>query len=107
MKRGTITFSQKVVKAYDLRAKKPVQGTITMSAPNAPFELNITHVGKLAVIGKDDPLVFAVDVVVNALNKHLSTLQSDAPLNAPSSIADWALSDRVWGVMDGMAEDLY
>jgi hypothetical protein len=103
----SISLSQKIVKAYDLNKRKPVQGSITMSVKNPPFELDVRRVGSLKVVGKDDPLTFAIDVIVNALNDHLSALNANEPLNAPSSIAGWALEDRVRGVADGMAEDLY
>jgi hypothetical protein len=60
----------------------------------------------LAIVGKIDPLVFATDLVVNALSDHLNSLKPDQRLNAPSSIAGWILQDRVYGVLDGALEDI-
>jgi hypothetical protein len=68
--------------------------------------LDAKHLGDLVVLGKDDPLVFVADVVVNALHRHLSALPADAPLNAPSSINGWHLGDRVYGVLDNAIEDI-
>jgi hypothetical protein len=94
------------VKVFDLNARKPIEGMITFMVPNPPFEVDVKHVGQLVVVGKDDPLVFAADVVVNALNDHLSSpLLNDAPLNAPLSIKNWPLEDRVWGARNDAFED--
>ena len=84
-----------------------MQGKIKFSVPNPPFELDVRHLARLDIVGKVDPLVFATDAVVNALNDHLTSLPADRPLNAPSSVAGWGLQDRLYGVMDGAAEDLY
>lgn len=102
----SISFAQTTVKAFNLNTRKPVTGTITVSVPNSPFELDVKHVGDLVVVGKDDPLVFATDVVVNALNDHLVSLVDAAPLNAPSSVKNWTLEDRVWGTRDDAIEDI-
>ena len=95
-----------MIKAFDLNARKQVQGKITFTVPNPPFELDAKHLGALDILGKVDPLVFATDTVVNALNDHLSSLAPDQRLNAPSSIAGWVLEDRVYGVMDDALEDI-
>ena len=101
-----VSSSQTIIKAFDLKAQKKVQGTITIAVQNPPFELDTKHLGSLDIIGKIDPLVFATDAVVNALNDHLSSLMHDQRLNAPSSIADWVLQDRVYGVLDDALEDI-
>ena len=103
----SISSSETVVKAFNRNTGQRVEGKIRFSVPNPPFELNTQHLGGVGIAGKDDPLVFATDVVVNALADHLMSLPSDRPLNAPSSIAAWNLRDGVWGVADGMAEDQY
>jgi len=103
----SISSSRTIVKAFDINTRQQVQGKISVSVPNPPFELDAQHLGRVEIVGKDDPLVFATDIVVNALADHLASLPSDAPLNAPSSIAGWVLGDRVWGVAVGMAEDQY
>jgi hypothetical protein len=102
----SISSSQKVIKAFDLNDRRQVEGTISFTVPNPPFELDTKHLGALGILGKVDPLVFATDTVVNALNDHLSSLAPDQRLNAPSSIAGWALQDRVYGVMDDALEDI-
>jgi hypothetical protein len=101
----SISYQQTTVKAFDLTARKPAPIKIIFGVKNPPFPLDVTHLGQLMVVGKDDPLVFAADVVANALNNHLSDIPSDAPLNAPSSIEGWILRDRVWGARDGAIEE--
>jgi len=102
----SISSSQRVIKAFDLNARKQVQGKIAFTVSNPPFELDAKHLGALDILGKVDPLVFATDTVVNALKDHLSSLVAHQLLNAPSSIAGWVLRDRVWGVMDGSLDDI-
>jgi hypothetical protein len=101
----SISYQQTTVKAFDLTAHKSIERKITFGVRNPPFPLDVAHLGQLIVVGKDDPLVFAADVVANALNNHLSDLKPEAPLNAPSSIEGWILSDRVWGARDGAIEE--
>jgi len=69
-------------------------------------ELNATHLGKLRVLGKTDPLVFVADVVANSLHDHLLQLPPGAPLNAPSSVASWELGNQVYGNRDDAFEDV-
>jgi hypothetical protein len=101
----SISFSQTVLKAFDLTARQPLQKTITFKVNDPPFPINATHLGVLNVVGKDDPLVFATDAVVNALNDHLLSLSAAAPLSAHSSIQNWTLRDRVWGQRDDAIEE--
>jgi hypothetical protein len=97
------------VKGFDSEARKVVHGNIRIEIKDAlgrPMsDLDSKHIGTLVVFGKDDPLVFAADVVVNALHHHLSNLPSDAPLNHPLSIVDWELGGCVYGVRDDAIED--
>lgn len=72
----------------------------------APFPLDVEHVAKPEVIGKDDPCIFLADILTNYLHHHLSQLPQDTPLNAPNSIDGWLLQERVWGVMDGCIRDI-
>jgi hypothetical protein len=102
----SLSSSVTTVKAYDLITKKPVQKALTVTV-SAPFELDVKHIGKLAVVGKDDPLVFAADVIANSLNEHLLSLSNTSPLNAPSSIKGWAFEARVIGVLEDALEDLF
>ncbi len=98
-----------VTSGWDRDAGKKVYGmirtSITDTAGNSLDWLGAKHLGDLVVLGKDDALVFAADVVVNALHHHLRSLPSDAPLNHPSSVAGWTLGDRVYGVRDDALED--
>lgn len=91
-----ISSSQRVVHGWDSQAQQKVAGVITMSAESG-FPLDTRHLGNIDVVGKNDPLVFAVDVVVNSLWRHLKTLPPNAPLNDGASVDRWALGDRVWG----------
>lgn len=101
-----ISGSAHDVKGWDMAAKKPVFRKITMAVFGHDFELDVTNIGSIGVAGKSDPLVLAVDIVANALFRHLQSLSTDAPLNAPSSVAAWALSSHVYGVREGAIEDL-
>jgi hypothetical protein len=94
------------VSGWDPALSKRVQGTIELTA-TAPFRLDTKYIGGIHVIGKAHPLVLAADIVTNYLAHHLKQLPPNAPLNAPSSIAEWELEDRVWGVFDNATDDLY
>jgi hypothetical protein len=100
---------ERVVAGWDRVAKKKGEGSIRMNVVDVagnPVEwLDSKHLGDLVVLGKDDPLVFAADVVVNALYHHLKQLPLEAPLNSPSSVAGWSLADRVYGVREDAYED--
>jgi len=89
--------------------RKKVFGTIRIEIKDKrgqPIQwLDTKHVGDVVVLGKDNPLVFAADVVVNALYHHLKSLSADAPLNAPSSIRGWELAECVYGVRVSAFED--
>lgn len=102
----SVTFSQKVVKAFNMNTRQPVAGTISFRIADPPFEMDTKHVGDLIVVGKDDSFVFATDVVVNSLNDHLLSLAPEAKLNAPTSIRGWGLESRVLGTDDNAFEDL-
>jgi hypothetical protein len=93
------------VKGYDLSNKKKVEGKITIEVRGAPFELDAKRIGGFLVEGKDNPFVFAADVVANSLHHHLSKLAC-AKLNAPSSIQGWRLGHRVYGARDDALEDV-
>ena len=97
------------VTGWDPAERKKVSGVVRIQVKGELGKtiewLDAKHVGDLVVLGKDDPLVFAADVVVNALHHHLSSLSIDAPLNQPSSICGWELADRVYGVRPNAIED--
>jgi hypothetical protein len=94
------------VAGWDPAQSARVEGTIGFEI-DAPFRIDTKFIGGIHVIGKEHPLVLAVDIVTNHLAHHLKRLQSNAPLNAPSSIAGWALEDRVWGVTEDATDDLF
>ncbi|MGO9047645.1 MAG: hypothetical protein ACLQFW_12275 [Xanthobacteraceae bacterium] len=94
------------VSGWDPALSKRVQGTVELTA-TAPFRLDTKYIGGIHVIGKAHPLVLAADIVTNYLAHHLKQLPPNAPLNAPSSIAEWELEDRVWSVFDNATDDLY
>lgn len=100
-----ISYSCTEIKGWDSDAKIPVKGSISFQA-NASFQLGVTHIGKVKVVGKNDPLVLATDMVANALYYHLRNLPQGARLNAPSSISSWELGDRIWGVREDAIEDI-
>lgn len=95
------------VAGWDPSTSKRVQGTIAMQVKDTPFRIDTQYLGGIYVIGKEHPLVLAADIVTNYLAHHLGQLGTDAPLNAPSSIAGWELAERVWGVSDDASDDLY
>jgi hypothetical protein len=73
----------------------------------APFPLDSRFLGKISVVGKDDPLIFAVDVVANSLWRHLCTLAPDAKLNDGASVASWPVGDLVWAKDSDKNFDLF
>jgi hypothetical protein len=92
------------VQGWDPAQKKRVKGSIEIAA-KAPFRLDTQFIGNIEVFGKDHPLILAADLVANYLAHHLKKIPPYAPLNAPSSIAGWALEKLVWGVSDGATDD--
>lgn len=101
----TLEHQEHKVKGWNLKDKAPVSGSITTEV-HAPYPLDVTHIGCLKVAGKSDPLVLLADIVTNALYRHLRSVDSSHPLNAPASIDGWCLASRVWGVRDDAIEDL-
>lgn len=63
---------------------------------NADFDPDASHLGKIVVAGKSDPLIFAADVVANSLWRHLKQLPRANPLNSLSSIAGWRLEPNTF-----------
>jgi len=92
----TISRVSRTVRGWDTVDQKRVEGRIEFEA-HADFPLDTQRLGEITVIGKDDPLVFAADVVANSLWRHLKTLDAEAALNANTSVEGWSLGDRVWG----------
>jgi hypothetical protein len=96
------------VKGRDMAAEKSVFGqiAISVSVSGNDLKLDVTHIGNIGVAGKSDPLILAVDIVANALFRHLDGLPAYALLNAPSSVTAWPLGAHVYGVRDDAIEDL-
>lgn len=107
--RSTETLSKTVetVKGFDTARKKRVEGTISISVGKGDeFQIDITHLGSITVVGKNHPLVFAADIVANSLNRHLLSLAPNAPLHAPSSIERWVLAQLVCCLKDSVLDDI-
>jgi hypothetical protein len=85
------------VKGWDKELKQRVSGSIQTSVERPEFRLDTAFLGEIIVVGKDNPLVFAADVVANSLWRHLGTLPAEAALNDGAAVANWPLGDRVWG----------
>ena len=100
-----ISKSNRVVKGWNLETESPVQGEISVMI-HAPFLLDTRFLGELRVVGKMEPFILAADIVANSLYDHLLNLPSDAFLNRPSSIKEWDLESRVYGVRDNAIEDI-
>jgi hypothetical protein len=97
----------KKVSGWDPQNRERIQDAVEFEVRGAPFRIDTKYLGNVHVVGKDHPLVLAADIVSNHLYRHLGNLPSNAPLNAPTSIAGWRLEERVWRVSEGASEDLY
>ena len=102
---SNISNSTSVVKGWNIETNSQIQREISIEI-NAPFPVDTRCLGELHVVGKDDPLILAADIVANSLYNHLSNLLHDAFLNRPSSIEGWDLESRVYGVRDDAIEDI-
>ena len=101
----SISKSNRIVKGWDPETESQVQGEISVKI-HASFPLDTLFLGELRVVGKTEPLILAADIVANSLYNHLLNLPSDACLNRPSSIKEWDLESRVYGVRDDAIEDI-
>jgi len=104
-----IEHSSHVVKGFNKATREHVKDIIEISArsSNGSLPFSIQRIGSVSVLGKAQPLVLLEDFVANALAHHLGQLPVDAPLNAPASIAGWALERHVYGVREDALEDLW
>lgn len=91
-----VSRTGKTVHGWDPDRKERVSGEIVIEA-GAPFPLDSRFLGEISVVGKNDPIVFAADVVANSLWRHLRALPDKADLNGPTSVEGWPLGDLVWG----------
>uniref|UniRef100_Q07U55 DUF3800 domain-containing protein n=1 Tax=Rhodopseudomonas palustris (strain BisA53) TaxID=316055 RepID=Q07U55_RHOP5 len=66
------------------------EATIRFSAPKG---MSTKHLGSIVVAGKDDPIIFAADVVTNSLWRHLQSLPDTMPLNTQSSVDGWLVPE--------------
>lgn len=94
----------KHVHGYDRLAKQRVTGTITCSVDL--LGIDVSRVGALQPLGKSSSLVFASDVVCNALLHHLRGLPDGTPLNTMRGAEGWVLAPRVFAPTADMA-DIY
>ncbi len=102
---SNIGDSRYVVKGWNQETKSKVQREISFSI-HASIPLGARFLGELHVVGKNNPLILAADIVTNSLYDHLSSLPHDAYLNRPSSIEGWNLKSRVYSVRDDAIEDI-
>lgn len=97
------------VKGWNTRSKEPVEGGVHVSFRDASGQsligFDAQFLGGLVVVGKDDAMVFASDVVANGLYYHFRQLDPRARLNHPDSVASWALRELVYGVREDAIED--
>lgn len=102
---SNIGNSTRIVKGWNTETKSQIQSKISTKI-DAPFPINTQCLGELRVVGKNDPLILAADIVTNSLYDHLLNLSHEAFLNRPSSIEGWDLERRVYGVRDDAIEDI-
>jgi len=79
-------------RANSTQGNPPITFTHTS---NITLPLDAVTLNTPRIVGKDAPLILAVDMVANSLNRHLKDLPADAPLNIKSATTGWTLADRV------------
>jgi len=102
-----ISASTSTVSGWDTIEKRKLSRNISFSVDSPSIRVDTKYLRDIKIVGKNHPLVLAADLVANHLNHHLGQLNQNAPLNAPSSIEDWVLAERVWGVMVNASEDVF
>lgn len=100
----TLSSSTGTVKGWDTVAKTPVSASYRFNI-HTDFQIDVTRIGDIRVVGKSDPLILVADMVANGLHRHLKALSSSSSLNAPDSVAGWSLNDRIFGLRDDAIED--
>lgn len=90
-----IERSGKIVKARNRVTGQRSAGKIEVNVESS-INLNARHLGEVKIIGKNDPLVFATDVVTNSLWRHLDNLPPGTPLNERASVAGWEIPELTW-----------
>jgi hypothetical protein len=86
------------LRGYDKLNKKVIVGTVAFSA--AAPGIDVTRVGTITRLGKSSSLVFAIDVIANALLHHLEPHPIGTSLNILPSVDGWDLADRVFAPAD-------
>lgn len=84
--------------AYDKLQGKKLKRTITFSA-DLPG-LDVTRVGTITKLGKSSSVVFAIDVIANALFHHLGKHPIGTSFNILKSLDGWELQDLVFAPTD-------
>lgn len=92
------------IRGFDKAAKLRLAGKISFSV-DLPG-IDVSRVGRLEPLGKSSALVFASDVVCNALLHHLEGLPRNLPLNTMRSVEGFALERQVFAPPSDMA-DIY
>ena len=80
---------------YDREAGKPVKGATGKFTLSSSFPVEVTTIKTITVASKTDPLVLAIDGIVNSLNHHLGKLPPDADLETRVSLKGWVLEPLV------------
>lgn len=83
---------------YDKQQGKPLKRSITFSC-DMPG-LDVEHVGTITKLGKSSSVVFAIDVIANALWRHLGKHPVGTSLNVWKSVQGWELEDLVFAPTD-------
>jgi hypothetical protein len=87
------------------RRRVEVLGRIVMSVDLPGVDVTAVQPLKGA-LGKDNPLVFAADVVVNEFRHRLAQLPADAPLNDVRALLGWEIERAVFGFEGGHQYDV-
>lgn len=93
-------LSRRVVElpGYDKQQKQPLKRSIVFSS-DMPG-LDVTRVGTITMLGKSSSVVFAIDVIANALLHHLGKHPVGTSLNIRKSVEGWELEDVVFAPTD-------
>lgn len=93
-----LSQKQVTLAGFDKAKGTKLSRTLTFSS-DVPG-IDVTRVGALSKLGKSSSLVFAADVIVNALLHHLQGLPFGTTLNNMKSVSGWALEECVFAPPD-------
>jgi|SRR5687767_3406711 hypothetical protein len=86
------------LRGFDTRQKTPLRRTMRFST-NVPG-IDVMRVGTITKLPKSNSLVFAIDVIANALLHHLEQRPIGTGLNIMKSVERWGLADCVFAPTD-------